>query len=456
MNRLVAIVALLFAAPAFADVREDAARVDWEAIKATGTDDYLHVRYLIVPPDESIEAEPNWRRALSFTLPSSSLKPALNLQLPVRIAAGVYRIDLRGLGWKSEDLIEVLKVEGYPYSHQANPLCIRGDWLIYQLADTSESIAYEALLFGHDSRPKNRDEWLAKLGVDPAESRRRELNHGLIEGRSGVAVQSGAEGAKVRVLESFDRLGGYAWGTRDFIKLTAENSPLEKPDLEGLKHDGEEWIIGLAKSWTIDPHYGIEESGRGALQFYFLSAGDGTNVTEAPLKLVEDHSKFKGVASIRTPGSCVSCHAVGLLKPTENVLQTWIEAGVELKSKDYAAKEFIERWHLGGVAREIERANDDFGAAIEAACDCTGPQAVAAYIGANDFYRADVTLETAAMEHGCTPDDLRNAIAYASEKGFDVGGHVAALAHGHPVNRIVWEGEYLETAGYLTLWRNAK
>jgi hypothetical protein len=455
IRRLLAILALALVAPLAGDDRIVAASADYEAVKASGTDDYLYVRYLIVSPEEGIEAPVHWQRALAFTLASASLEVNLNRQLPIAIAPGVYRVDLRGLGWDTHDLMEVLKTEGYPYGHEKNPLYIRGDWLIYQLGDSSESVAYETLLFGKDGRPKNRDEWLAKLGVDVAQVEKLELEHGLIEGRSGVAVQSGASGNKIRVLKFYDRLGGYASGTLDFLKITPENSPLEHPDLKGIKHDGEEWIVGVTKSWSRDPAYDIKTTGRGALQFYFLTNGDGGNVTEAPLKLVEDHSKFKGIASIRTPGSCISCHTTGLNAPTVNLLQSWIEGGIELKAKDYDAQQFIERFHLGGVSTEIERANEDFAATINAACSCKPPEAVAAYVAANDWYRADVTLETAAMELGCTPEELRNALAYASEAGVDVGGHLSALAHGEPVGRFTWEGLYLKAVDYLAAWRHA-
>jgi hypothetical protein len=446
---------MTFAGAANSDDRITAANHDYAPIKARSQNDdlYLYVRYLIVPREA--ETEINWEAALRFAIPSASLETNLNRQLPLKIADGVYRIDLRGLGWKAADLIEVLKVQKYPYSHHANPLCIRGDWLIYQLSDQSESIAYPRLLFGAN-QPKNRDEWLQRLGVDRKEVERLELNHGLIETQSGVAVQSGSRGQKIRVLEFFDRLGGYASGTRDFLKVDADNSPLERIDFKGLKHDGEEWIIGLPKFWYADREYGIAESGRGALQYYFLAAGDGSIVAEAPLKLVEDHSKFKGVASIRNPGSCVSCHIDGLNPPTRNGLKHWIESGVELKAKSYDARQFAERFHLTGTAKVIERSNADFAETIVAACGVKPAEAVGAYIALNDYYRSDVTLEIAAAELGATAEELKLAIAYASEQKIEVGGHLASLAHGVPIGRFTFESLYLKTEAYLQAWRTAK
>lgn len=451
MTRLFAILTLALAAPALGDGRLNAALADWHAIQATGTDDYKFVRYPYYPPEGFHDID--WKAALSLALISASLEQNLNRQLPYPIADGVGRVDLRGLGWDSNDLIAVLKAEKYPYSHLENPVHIRADWLIDKLA---EAATYETLLAGRDNRPKNREDWLKLLQVDVKKATDNKLNFGLIEGRSGVAVQSGASGHRYRILENFDAGSvGYAWGTRDFLKIEPGNSPLEKPDLKGLKHDGEEWIIGVPKSWYPDLIYGIASQGRGAAQVYFLSAGDGSSVVEAPAALVEDHSRFRGLSSIRTPGSCINCHVQGLNAPTENALAEWLKAGVELKAKDYEAQIEVERFHFGGVEKEIERANEDFAAAIEAACGCKPAEAVKAWSAAIDFYRADVTLEVAAMEHGCAPDELRNAIAYASEAGIEVPGPVAALAHGFTMGRPTWEGYYLTVAAYLAAWRKA-
>ena len=456
LTAFAAVLAIFLQAVALqADDRIAAAKADYEILKSAFAPDqsFVYIRYLIFPLEE--EGGVNWDAAVRFAIPSASLERNLNKQIPLKIADGVYRIDLRGLGWSPSDLIHVLTVQKYPYSTTYNPLYIRGDWMIYQLSDQSESIAYPTLLLGRGASNK-RDGWLKSFGVDRRQVEAEELNHGMVEAESGVAVQSGAAGHKIRILEFFARLGGYASGTRDFLKITVDNSPLENPDLKGLKHDGEEWIVGVPKLWHVSEEYQIREEGSGVLQYYFLSDGAGNVVGEANVKLVEDKLKFKGLASIRSPGSCVNCHSSGLNQPAKNGLKSWIEAGVELKAKEYEDQEFVDRWHLSGTSKNIERANEDFSDTVKVATGVEASEAVAAYVAANDFYRADVTLAVAAAELGATEDDLRNALAYASDKEIAIGGHLSSLAHSQPIGRHTWESLYLSASSYLELWRKSK
>ncbi len=434
------------------------ALLQFEKLSAEGK---AFTRYLIVNPDaptydeagEFAGFEVNWIAAMNFGVASTSREPNLNHQLPARVADRVYRIDLRRLGWDYHDFARV--VENYPYSDRKNPLFIRADWLLKELSDQSERDSYLRLLVGGKNIPKTRDQALSLFEVDVQKVRRLKLDFGVIETKSSVAVQKGATD-KTRVLEFIEHFGGYASGTKDYLQITPDNSPLDAVDPSKTRHDGEEWIIGVAKVWTHYKADGTIEGGRGALQAYFLSDGKGNVVTEAPAKLVEDHTKFAGVASIRFPGSCIACHPTGLNAPTQNGMKRLRELGVEIGAKDDAKKDFAERWHLTDSAKFIRRANEDFAGAVRFTTGLNPEDAVAEYTKAIDHYRADVTLPRAAKELYSTPEELSAAIAYASEAGIDVGAEASKLAHGEAISRASYESLYLRLQTFLDAWRESK
>lgn len=412
-----------------------AARADYKLQSAA---DKPYVRYLVAPalpafdqPRPPLEQAVAWHEAISFGVCHSTQAVDLGAARPVVVAPGCLRIDLRALGWQYADWLEVLKP--YPYNAKQNPLTVRGDWLLLQLADSATSNAYLRLQFG-DPAKLSRDELLRRMLVDRKQAQVLKLEHGLIEKQSQVAVN------RTRVLEFLPRLGGYASGTRDWLELRAENSPLEFPDLKGLKHDGEEWIIGLPKYWP---------GGRGTLQSYFLSDGAGKLVAEAPVRLVEDGSRFRAITSIRYPGSCFGCHREGLNKPTENGLQSWIADGIELKAKTKEAAAFLERWHLTGTSTTIARANEDCAKATEYACfGMPQARALANWQAAIAWHDRQLTIEQCAAELGTTAAALRESLAITSDKT-PIGGYLAALAHGRPIRRDIWESLYLTAQAIL-------
>jgi len=385
-------------------------------------------RYVIFPPQpERADGAPqiDWAAAISWAICHSSQAVDLGAARPVKVAPGVLRIDLQALGWSFTDWLAILA--DYPYHENANPLFVRGDWLLVQLGDSSKSDAYLRLQFG-DPAKLDRDKLLAAMQVNRSQARQLQLDHGLVETRSQVAVQ------RIRVLEFFPRLGGYASGTRDFLKLEADNSPLELPDLQGVKHDGEEWIIGTPRYWP---------GGRGILQSYFLAAGDGKLVDEAPVRLVTDGTRYGGLVSIRFPGSCHSCHKEGLNPPTVNGLRAWLADGVELKTKTPELQRFLDRWHLTSPDTTIKRAAEDNAAAIAYACyGLEQSKALENYLAAVSWYDVELDLAQAGAEAYTTGLQLQQALAITSDRAA-IGGHLAALAHGKTIRRDLWESVYL-------------
>ena len=372
--------------------------------------------------------------AMRFVLPSLSLKPGVDAQIPLQVeGTNLWMIDTRNYGW--EKSLPNLLVKHYPYGiYGPHALVIRADWFIPFATDASESGAYYDLLFG--SRPKTRDEFLKLLQINND----RQYAFGLIEGESGVAVQ------KKRWVESRPIPRGYAWMTRDSRKIDAASDPLEHPAGD-FKHDAEEWIIGVPKLSTATGK-------RGALQVYFLSDGKGATQDKAPADIVTDHTGVRyGATEIRNGVSCIACHTGGLNQPTVNEFRQLIEFGVDVYAKK-GVQEQLEAFHLSDIGKEITRNNEDF---ADIVTHCTGVEpelAVKAFVARIKGYDAAVTLEQAACELGAMPQELTFALAFASNDG-TFPARLAALAHGKPILRQSWEsGNYLKAYYALKVWRS--
>jgi hypothetical protein len=359
--------------------------------------------------------------ALKLAIPSVSRQVVLEKCVPVQVGPTLYRMDLADLQWDAFAWQKFIK--NYPYSKFENPILLRADWLCTHLMDANEqgTPAYYELLFG--KVPKTRDEALAALGVNIAE----QFQFGQIEGRSGVSV------AGVRWIANLPIERGYAWGTRDVFELTRDKDMLELPD-GSFKHDGEEWIIGL---WKKHQATGTQ----GALQAYFLTNGEGGVVQRADVRLVEDHTKFRGLAEIRVAGSCIQCHQSGLNYPTTDDFRDALGSGV-VATADYKNKEKIEAFHFSDLKKEIRRNNEDFAAIVELACGCSPERAAAAFAATVRTYDRPLTPARGAWELGVARDELRLALAFASSGGAQLPARIAGLAHGRDCPRVAFEPAY--------------
>lgn len=377
--------------------------------------------------------------AMQFAIPSASKETLLDRQIPQRVGqSDVYRIDLKALGWDQNIWAKVTQRD--PYQGLQNALCVRSDWLVYELADTTESTAYYDLLFGNKV-PKTRDEFNAAFGVDKKQQTGLEL--GWVENRSQVGLQG------TRFIQRLLGVRGDVWFTQDVLKVARGSDPLEFPD--GIfAHDGEE---SIARS----PKVSVKQRTRGTAQFYFLSNGQGKRVEEAPPDLVEDHKRtIRRQTAIINNGSCVSCHERGLNLPSVNGIESLILQGVQLYAAEKDKAELVERFHLGtkGLLKEIERSNEDYALFVEACNGLTAQENAATYRRAIRDYEADLNLWRAAHELGATEDELRNALAYATAAKIDLGPRFSVLAHGtEPIPRTVFEEGARKTTELLKLWR---
>ena len=378
-----------------------------------------------VAADDRVDLE----TALRLVIPSTSRQVVLERCLPVQVGPTLYRLHLDQLQWSPSAWQRV--IARHPYTAADNPLMVRGDWLLLELADSHNSDAYYSLLFG-DLR--TREAVLASLGVDANVSHRI----GLIEGASTVSVQG------VRWIENRPVARGYAWLTRDATKLDAQSDMLERPD-GSFQHDGEEIIVGIRKVH-------LRTGTQGALQVYFLANGQGTLVGRAPVDLVADHTHFRGLREIRAPGSCVQCHDTGLNPLKRNELRHYVESGVEA----YARDERIEAFHFAELETERLRNSSDFQAMVSQATGVESSEAAQRFRSAVGRYDRRLELQDAARELRTTPNELRLALGWAAANGYELGARVSGLAHGEQIPRAAWEQSYLTCNAIVADWRSKR
>lgn len=381
-------------------------------------------------------------RTAAFTLSSFSRAVVLEQHVPIQVAPGLYRIDLRGLQWSYSDWTAVL--EAYPYAPESRPLplIVRADWLVVRLSDNFESDSGYRLLYGGKSIPKTRAEFL-KLWNIPDRGVQDPLLMAHVEQASGVSL---LHVRRIQNLPAANR--GYAWGTEDVAQrnFNAATDPLEHL-IGGAQHDAEEWIVGF-------PKQSVTQGAAGMAQGYLLSNGKGVRQDRAPVDIVEDHTRFRGVAEIRNSGSCIQCHAEGIKPLNENGLREIIASGVELFA-DKKSQQIIEQQNLVEARLKIEvvRAQEDYAAFVALATGWDVESNARAFRELVDTYDKPLTLEDCARELYVTPQDLEHALGYASSRQVKLGARLAGLAHDQTITRPYFESQYSTAYAAVKLWQ---
>lgn len=414
---------------------------------------YLHL-------DDVPEAEVgNWHRALLFSVASASRATVLDNHLPQRIpGTRAYVLDLAELKWSPKAWDEV--VRRYPYGKGLNRY-VRGTWLIHQLADTRDSNALYLLLYGQAAPFKTDADFLKYWGVNE-KAQQAGITIGWTETQSQVNKQG------TRFVERFitagdDPLKGLSfgrslWRTKDSFFVQDGTDPLETLNGEFL-HQGRELIVQFPKLGKRNGKLTY-----GAAQAYLLAAGnadaqnkpvanEGAIVQEAPVRLVEDFNKTLGQTAIINHSGCITCHDAGMKFPTENGLEGLLRVGVELRVYDRHKKEQIEAFNLTDVGIQLQRDCEDYAEFVEACNGLTPSENSRNYKRVLDLWIADLALEDAARELYCTPEDLRDALAYASANQIETGNRLAGLAHGRKIPRTQWESDYLKAQAMLGVWQ---
>lgn len=433
MFRMIAFLLPLLLAVSPTDV--DAALAD-RAQYPAGEHGYL---YYVSTSHLAGEQQSKCAAALAFVVASSSQQQIIERATPVPIADGLYRLDLRDLKWDWRLWHQVLS--RYPYGVPGTlPLVVRADWLIVQLADTTKSNAYYLLLYGSDKL--QRDDFLRAWGVNNDRQ-----HHFAIITKSRAPNGPAVSGLR-QVENRPTTTRGSAWGTRDSAQITTQSDPLEHLD-GAFKHDAEEWLVAMPKVSLVTRQ-------RGSLLAAWLNDAKGKRQEEAPPAIVTDHHGFRGQAAIRNWGSCVSCHASGINDPGVSELRQYIAGGVDIYATPKKLQEQIELFHLSDAGQQLARDNEDFAAGVRMCNGLTGPANAEAFVGTIDGYDRELSLADGAAELHTSPDELRLALAYASQAGAKLGARLAGLAHDKAVSRAAWEELWYAAQVALHNWERKK
>lgn len=413
-----------------------AAEADYAAHLAVGEPTRYVSQYETEPT-----ARPVHRAVTSFQVAVASRASLLEDQIPEQLpGTQLYRIRLNGLQWNEEDVATVFARSPYVRPGNKNPLIVRADWLIQELHDGTKSDSYYRLLYGGKNIPKTRDQYLAFWGI--SRDANKGLEFGQIEGQSSL----NKAGTGARWIEHNYGVGREHWGTRDVFEVRAGRDPLNAPNGD-FEWDGEEHFVLMQKTTTGGK--------RGVMPAPILANGKGEIVQEAPAYPLEDYTRLNDSPVIRNPGCCFSCHDSGAQPTTVNAIAEVLKNGTLLYAKDRETQSFIERFHLGGVDKELTRWSADYDIACKAATGLDSQTLSRAYRQVIADYAADVTLERAAGELLVEADELRKAIGYASANKIDVGVRLAELAAGRSIPRAAWEDEYHKAESMLAVWRQA-
>ena len=349
-----------------------------------------------------VVADATTNGVLRWVLSSCSIQPEVELCVPVPVAPNLYRINLDNLGWDHTQWELILKHK-HPYGGYS--MIIRGDWLATDLLDAELSASrdpdglssYERLLY-NGTPPQNEEEFFKFWEVDATKLR------GNIEGDSQVNRRGR------RLVIEAQAYNGYAYFTRDSERLDTKSDPLERPENDFV-HSGSEYIVGRQKfSSAADP-----ENNTGIVQYYMLSQrnddGSNTRIVEAPVKLVEDSTRARGIASIRTWISCVQCHVDGLHEIDVNaLLDLHRKYGILTLSTDPNRLATIRRFHFGNLNPEIRRGKEDYAKGVFIHTGWTPKELVEAIESVVRGYDANLTLPKLALELGVDSELLTEKV----------------------------------------------
>lgn len=429
------IAALLIA---ISPAENDAAWADYERIPDADKPNYAYLSLSDTPealwPDE--DSREQVAAAIVCSLSSNSHLPS---QRPVRLPGSeVLRLDLAALGWEGVWRQQI--VEHYPYrkdltDHSTPPLCVSANWFVAAVTDPIKTGDMQYQLLYQGKPPKTLAEFQAAWKIDP-----KSLPWGFIEGNSGVSVN------KKRSMASFPtaRRGGSAWGTFDFRKLDEKTDPLE--NLVPFSHDfdAQEWIAPIIKT---------DGKRSGAMLAWWLNDAKGNRQDKAPADIVVDSGGLRG-PEIRNTISCYSCHSQGFVAPTVDEYDRFFRAGAQAKAYDKQTLRDIEDFYEADVSGDLKACQTLYASGVDMVCGMTPEKFTAAFVAAVRAYDAEVTLDQAAREVGCTPEELKLSIAYQSANGINVGARLAQLPHGVAIARDRWEELVYNAQIYVKAWRS--
>lgn len=302
---------LLLAASPSSETRAAAA----DLLLSVAPADRPFVRYLslyAIDADRRADAERAgrfWTNSLSRRAPLAPLR---------KRGASLLRLDVRDFDWPPEAWESLTALDPYfrqPWLDRSAEEYLRGetrssgailrlDWF---LAQTSTEPMYSRFL----GLPASRAELLRSLGIDGGSERDSERTRSAVVLRSIVARHN-------RRLDRTPLAGGYLWQTVDVRAHGPGRFALEA--LDGLNADAGEIF------WSLP----------NGLQGYFLVDGRGEQVDAAPAEIARDPRSPLGDPVVRSPRSCVGCHAEGVRGFT-NAVADLLDLGFRIESPEERA-----------------------------------------------------------------------------------------------------------------------
>lgn len=366
-------------------------------------------------------------------------EPLLDATVPQRMpGTSMLRISLTSLRWTVSDWIKICGHKANGYTPHENPLVVPAAFLVDRISDQTQSDAYLRFYFGGSKIPKTLNEFLAAVGA----KERTAFAFGLVEGQSRVNLSKNG----VRLLRHDDGTDVEVWTTFDVKKPTKGRDPLAADALLGhFKFDG-------AETFALVPRVATDGT-RALLPVSCLSAGDGKIVAEAPVDLVEDWTRPKGIPSIRNPLGCITCHTAGSQQPTVNALRDRLEDGIKLYTLDKRQALAVELFHLGAVETDLKRWDAGLTSLLAYVNGLSTYENATRFKGYVGRYAEDLSLMSAASELHCTEEDLTLALGYASANRIDTGSRLVDFTRGKLVPRSAFEGDYLQAQAILEIWR---
>ena len=371
--------------------------------------------------------------SLSFALNSCMyFKTPPQIRKPKRVPGSktLLFIDVRDFGWEREwldiayeqqpfFLDPVVDHRLYNYARlKMGNVMFRADWWVFNTLDVTvqldrdeKNLLYYILLYGKGNEPKDAADFQRSWQVDIKTLEVEQVETGVLidQGRSGVSKHT-------RQLRRGRTTFGYYHETRDVKAYQKKRDFIEDP-----------FATNFDASELIASH-------KNGTQVYLLTNGNGQGqkrVDFADNGIVTDKSDSED-ARVRTPKSCIVCHAVGI-NPGTDAFKQLVQAGGKLFTYEKKVQQALESFYLNGWAKKIKADNELYAEAVTKATDLEPLKATAAYVRLYDWYRKSVSQEQAARECGMgLKDYLKNVKPNAS-------GRLTQLFVNQDIPREVWD-----------------
>jgi hypothetical protein len=337
-----------------------------------------------------------WRLGTVKLLNSLSWKKELYVPVPL---GDLLRLDLRQLGWDSEDWAALER--GYPYKTFVGP---PGRAAVREMTETGEAVLRADWFAASATRPPQYHR-LLRLPESAAQLEQ-------LLGVSGRPVRAGFARSGVssanRLIERRSSPHGAYWQSFDFVGSAGRRSLFSHPlgpdrGESGFLHDGGEILFhlpnGLLGSLLVD--------------------GKGRRLDRAPVEIVSDPRRPD--RRVVNGLSCLGCHAGGMIAKEDE-----LRAHVLANPKAFAESERSEllALHVPGETLQAQFAED--GQRTRDALRRLGivrPSPAGEPVTALAVqYESEVDLAAAAAELGLEPEQLSARLAESPTLGRVLGG----------------------------------